>query len=187
MNTDLLSVLSEILNMPLVSLNLLRTTARVVANFFSSIPSFNQAKFLIPLMWNFINIGDSSVIKEILRVLMYVTCGDDSAMEYTMANINIARIVQYLDNPEYQKLSIQILGNISCGPSFIVDEVFNADCLLKIKTILKSESKTTQFACCLLSNLSLNHKKYIDRFIELNIFSDLTNIILTELPVTLFS
>jgi hypothetical protein len=171
--------------MSLVSLSLLRTTARVVANLFSSEPVFSQVKFLIPLIWNFANVRDPAVTKEILRVIMYATCGDDCAIEYTMANINIAKIVQYLDTPEYQKLSIQILGNICCGPLSIVDEVMNIDCLLKIKAILENESKATQLACYLLSNLSLNHKKYIQTFIELSIFLNISNIIITELYVSL--
>lgn len=130
-------------------------------------------------MWGLANIGDPFLVREVLRILMSATSRDNSAIALVMANIDIPAIVNLIDcdTPEHQRLAIEIVGNLCCGPSFVADEILKTNCLLKVRTILATKPKLVPMACRLITNLSMSHVLCIQKLIDLNIVEELTNVV----------
>ena len=185
LRTDLLEHSEEILGMPMVLLELLRIVTWLTSNLFkgSPLPVFDRVKCIIPRAWNLLHVTDTEVVKNALYIFCYATCGDQTALQSILTNINVGKIASFLThkNTEISRLAVRILGNFCTGPASMSAEVLETNCLPAIKAMISSKSEITHDACWMISNIVAGPLEHIQKIIDADIIPESVDVVHSSL------
>jgi len=184
LQTNLLEDICEIFKKPQELLEILRNSVLLIMNLvkYKNLPQIDRINFMIPSLWNLLYVKNVDIIKAVLQIYVYLTCGNIDYLKLVLENVNLAKFTNLLDcsDTEIVSLCIRILGNFSAGPSTMTNEVLETDCLPKIKSLISTKPELLQEICFMISNIAASHILHIGQLIEYGILEDLCKIVISH-------